>query len=253
MKKICIMLLINGVFARTLFCQTLIQQVEDIYNSFDSISYIENIILLYKVDLVVREQIMIDHNGSLGVMVSKPAYNNLDIMQRQYMIDSLMKNMSIRSKTLIEKRTNEFIFDIKDKSMYYVLNLQIDTCGQLDKRICLLPDTNNLPFSLFHLDKHSKNNFYVFVDSGTYVYHSSAYPTFSTQIGKNIPKVFKRILKKKPKYLLFCNELEGMNTILYILNDKIYVYRIIQMKEYELQDYINFRMSEIVKNNEGGR
>jgi len=29
-----------------------------------------------------------------------------------------------------------------------------------------------------------------------------------------------------------------MNTIMYVLNDKVYVYRIAQMREYELVDYI---------------
>lgn len=45
-------------------------------------------------------------------------------------------------------------------------------------------------------------------------------------------------MRKQPKYLLLCSELEGMNTILYMLNNKIYVYRIVQMQEYELSDYI---------------
>jgi len=45
-------------------------------------------------------------------------------------------------------------------------------------------------------------------------------------------------MRKKPQYLLYSSELEGMNTILYMLNDKIYVYRIIQMKEYELSEYL---------------
>jgi len=45
-------------------------------------------------------------------------------------------------------------------------------------------------------------------------------------------------MRKKPQCLLYSSELEGMNTILYMLNDKIYVYRIIQMKEYELSEYL---------------
>jgi len=45
-------------------------------------------------------------------------------------------------------------------------------------------------------------------------------------------------MKKRPKYLLFCYALDGMNTILYVLNDEIFVYRITEMEEYELNDYL---------------
>ena len=98
-------------------------------------------------------------------------------------------------------------------------------------------DTGKLPFNLFYLGKHSKNNFYVFVHNGEYAYGQDTYPTVSRPIGKNIRKVLRKIMRKQPKYLLFCPELEEMNTILYVLNDKIYVYRVAQMKEYELSDY----------------
>ena len=37
---------------------------------------------------------------------------------------------------------------------------------------------------------------------------------------------------------MYCYDLEQMNTILYMLNDKIYVYRISQLEEYEFNDYI---------------
>ena len=53
-----------------------------------------------------------------------------------------------------------------------------------------------------------------------------------------LAKIYKKILRKSPKYLLNCDSLEGGNTIWYVLNDEIYVYRIIQMKEYKLDDYV---------------
>lgn len=48
-------------------------------------------------------------------------------------------------------------------------------------------------------------------------------------------------MRKHPKYLLFCPDLEGMNTILYVIDNDVYVYRIIQMKKYKLDDYMKNR------------
>ena len=48
-------------------------------------------------------------------------------------------------------------------------------------------------------------------------------------------------MRKHPKYLLFCPDLEGMNTILYVIDNDVYVYRIIQMQVYKLDDYIKNR------------
>ena len=95
-----------------------------------------------------------------------------------------------------------------------------------------------LAFNLFYFDKNYKGDLYIYCgEDGEYWRSYSFYPTFSRVIAKNAPKAFRKIMRKKPKYLLLCDELEGMNTILYVLNDKIYVYRIVEMKEYELSDY----------------
>ena len=34
-------------------------------------------------------------------------------------------------------------------------------------------------------------------------------------------------MREHPKYLLFCPELEGMNTILYVINNEVFIYRIV--------------------------
>ena len=48
-------------------------------------------------------------------------------------------------------------------------------------------------------------------------------------------------MRKQPKYLLFCPELEGMNTILYVINNEVFIYRIVEMKKYKLDDYMKNR------------
>ena len=48
-------------------------------------------------------------------------------------------------------------------------------------------------------------------------------------------------MHKHPKYLLFCPDLEGMNTILYVIDNDVYIYRIAQMQKYKLEDYMKNR------------
>lgn len=227
MKKMFLFLLLSAMFVPVSDSQTLIQQIENAYNTLDSVSYIEDIILSYRGDWVIR------YKGYEERVDGLTELNYLDSIPRQkQIIDSLWENLTLRSKTTIEEQINEFSDIVRATTPVYILNLIPQ-----DKQT-LQVDTGKLPFNLFYLGKHSKNNFYVFVHNGEYTYYGhDTYPTFSRPIGKNIRKVLRKIMRKQPKYLLFCPELEGMNTILYVLNDKIYVYRVAQMKEYELSDY----------------
>jgi hypothetical protein len=222
----------------TLVGQTLIQQIDAVYSSLDATAYIEDIILSYREDLAVCEQIMINHGGDLDVIISRPTYHHLASIERQNMIDSLMRNMSLRSKTRIEERTDDFISAVKDKPVHYVLNLMFEKHEQPDQHSFFQPDTSKLNFNLILFDKRFKPQFYVFVVWGKFVEYHRFFPTFSKRAAKNVPKIYQKILRKNPQYLLNCDNLEGGNTILYALNDEIFVYRILQMKEYKLDDYI---------------
>ena len=48
-------------------------------------------------------------------------------------------------------------------------------------------------------------------------------------------------MRKQPKYLLFCPDLEGMNTILYVINNEVFIYRIVEMEKYKLDYYMKNR------------
>ena len=235
MKKIFIILLVNNLLVHTLIGQTLIEQIANSYNSLDPVSYIENIILSYKEDLVVCEQIMISHSGNLDVIVSRPTYHHLGSIQRQRIIDSLLINMSLSSKTRIDESTNNFISAVKGKPVHFVLNLMLE---KHDQHSLFLPDTSKIQFNLISFDKHFNPQFYVYVVLGKFVEYHEFFPTFSKQAAKNVPKIYRKILRKNPQYILKCDKLEGGNTIWYVLNNEIYVYRIIQMKEYGLNDYL---------------
>ncbi len=166
-------------------------------------------------------------------------YKNMDSLERQNAVYKIWENTGYSNiLQRNEERVNKLSSDLKGNPLYYVLNLIIDSCNNSDKQICLLPDTSDLPFHLFSFDKNLRVKFIVYVYEGRYSGTTDRYRSSSSKISKNAPRVFKKILKKRPKYLLCCDDLEGMNTILYELNDKIYVYRILQMKEYELNEYL---------------
>ena len=55
MKKMFLFLLLSAMFVPVSDSQTLIQQIENAYNTLDSVSYIEDIILSYRGDWVIRQ------------------------------------------------------------------------------------------------------------------------------------------------------------------------------------------------------
>ncbi|ATA89244.1 hypothetical protein CGC58_05605 [Capnocytophaga stomatis] len=254
----------------------MIQQIEEIYSKLDSVSYIENVILSYKENLFKENRkftdLMLEFRENYGEtdsiqrqnmfnnimkkhniaelrykeeLVNKKvwekiesafgkeiaiAYSNLDgSSQKQHIYDSIL---GVFYKTSMERNYSKFISLIKDKSVHYVLNLE------LKSRKMLQVDKSDLPFNLFCFDKNYKNDLYVYCENGKYSWQDNRYRTFSKQISKKFSKAFRKIMQKKPKYLLYCSELEGMNTILYVLNDKIFVYRITEMQEYKLEEYV---------------
>ena len=233
MRKIFILLLVESFLVHTSISQTLLEQIKNSYNLLDTVSYIENVILSYKVDFVVR--IKEPHIDSIIV---RPTYNHLDLIQRQKLIDSLMRDMSLDTKNFLNDRTADFIFEVKDKPIHFVLNLIFEKREHFSENSFFRPDTSNLSFNLVSFDKRLRPQFYVYIVEGKYVEYHSVFPTFIRQAGKNVRKIYKKILRKNPQYILDCHELEGGNTIWYVLNDKIYLYRIMQMKKYELDAYI---------------
>ena len=171
--------------------------------------------------------------------------NIKDSILRNFVMDSLTIAHSTNS---LKENYTQLIYQLETLPVHFVLNLEIDTCSLSDiGLIQLLPDMGPLPFNLFCFTKNYKGGLYIYCKNGTYSWQDSGYRTFSRQLGKNAPKVFRRIMRKRPDYLLYCSQLEGMNTILYMKNECIYVYRIIEMEEYELNEYLEKFKDRIVE------
>jgi hypothetical protein len=197
------------------------RQIDSAYQSVDTVAYLNKMILSFKNNMeeTAKEMEGFELSGSYKRMSD-------DSLHRYY-------------QHWVKERYDEFTIEINNSKPLYVLNLLLNKDSISKGRIILEVDTGKLNFNLFDFGKNFKGNLFVFVDDkGEYGGHDTNYITYAPKIGVNAPKVFRKIMRKQPKYLLYCTELDGMNTILYVLNDKIYVYRIIQMQEYELSDYI---------------
>ncbi|MBR6286231.1 MAG: hypothetical protein IKR18_04475 [Bacteroidaceae bacterium] len=221
MKRLFLTIIISSLFGGVLSAQTLVEQIERAYRTLDSTAYIDNVILSYAKLLDARTE-----------RTRETYFQKIHTNGVTFGIDSVyVDNMYYRHKASDVQKVKEFENDVKSETPLYVLNLKIK-----DKHT-LQVDTGKLNFNLFYFDKKYKGRLYVYCNNGEYSWQDSRYISFSRKLGRNAPKVFWRIMHKHPKCLLYCPDLD-MNTVFYVLDDTVYVYKIIQLKEYTLDEYL---------------
>ena len=164
-----------------------------------------------------------------------PDSDSMKVAQWFNRADSMYLKYLQKNKILNEPDIRHFENEVKSGTPLYVLNLKLK-----DKQT-LQVDTGRLAFNLFYFDKRCKGRLYVYCDNGEYSWNDGRFRTFSRPLGRNAPIVFRRIMRKQPKYLLSCPDLEGMNTILFVINNEVFIYRIVEMEKYKLDDYIKNR------------
>ena len=248
MKRICVVFLFLNIFSNSSLCgQTLVDQIKNAYNSLDTVLYINNLIVSYEETYMEAQE----EWDNFELELKGFDYVNMDSIQRKNILDSLNEVYRKQTDSLNNYRLDKYKIKIKSKeeerenavkkisdkvksgTPVFVLNLETN------EELELQPDTNKLPFNLFYFDKEYKGNLFVYCEEGQCGGGCETdYMSFAPKLTKNAPGVFRKIMLKQPQYLLRCDEMEGMNTILYMLDDKIYVYRIIQKEEYGLDEYI---------------
>ena len=231
MKRVYLIFIMSSLVFCMSNAQTLIEQIERAYSALDSTSYIDNIVLSYSKSLEKGHK----ETFKLLVDMCSSGVDSLDVAQKQHIADSVYLEYFKDEKKLDAQKTKSFESEIKSKTPLYVLNLKLK-----DKQT-LQVDTGRLAFNLFYFDKRCKGRLYVYCDDGEYSWNDGRYRTFSRPLGRNAPIVFRRIMRKQPKYLLFCPDLEGMNTILYVINNEVFIYRIVEMEKYKLDYYMKNR------------
>ena len=228
MKRVYLIFIMSSLFFCISNAQTLIEQIERAYSALDSASYINKIVLSYAKWLERNEE-------ETYKLLYSPDSDSMKVAQWFNRTDSMYLKYLQKNKILNEPDIRHFENEVKSGTPLYVLNLKLK-----DKQT-LQVDTGRLAFNLFYFDKRCKGRLYVYCDDGEYSGIDSRYRTFSRPLGRNAPKVFRKIMRKQPKYLLFCPELEGMNTILYVINNEVFIYRIVEMEKYKLDDYMKNR------------
>ncbi len=208
--------------------QTLIEQIERAYSALDSASYINKIVLSYAKWLEKNEE-------ETYKLLYAPDSDSMKVAQWFNRADSMYLKYLQKHKILNEPAIRHFENEVKSGTPLYVLNLKLK-----DKQT-LQVDTGRLAFNLFYFDKRCKGRLYVYCYDGKYGWHEDGYRTFSRPLVRNAPIVFRKIMRKQPKYLLFCPDLEGMNTILYVINNEVFIYRIVEMEKYKLDYYMKNR------------
>ena len=231
MKRVYLIFIMSSLFSSISKAQTLIEQIERTYSALDSTSYIDNIVLSYSKSLEKEHE----ETFKSFVDMCSSGVDSSDIVQKQHIADSIYLRYFKDDKTWNDQEVKKFANEVRAGTPLYVLNLKLK-----DKQT-LQVDTSRLAFNLFYFDKRCKGRLYVYCDDGEYSGLDSRYRTFSRRLGRNAPKVFRKIMRKHPKYLLFCPELEGMNTILYVINNEVFIYRIVEMEKYKLDDYMKNR------------
>ena len=231
MKRVYLIFIMNSLIFCISNAQTLIEQVERAYSALDSTSYIDNIVLSYSKSLEKEHE----ETFKSFVDICSSGVDSSDIVQKQHIADSIYLRYFKDDKTWNDQEVKKIANEVRAGTPLYVLNLKLK-----DKQT-LQVDTSRLAFNLFYFDKRCKGRLYVYCDDGEYSGLDSRYRIFSRRLGRNAPKVFRKIMRKHPKYLLFCPELEGMNTILYVINNEVFIYRIVEMEKYKLDDYMKNR------------
>ncbi|WP_210401292.1 hypothetical protein [Prevotella sp. HMSC073D09] len=231
MKRIYLIFIMSCLFSSISKAQTLIEQIERAYSALDSTSFIDNIVLSYSKSLEKEHE----ETFKSFVDICSSGVDSSDVVQKQHIADSIYLRYFKDDKTWNDQEVKKFANEVRAGTPLYVLNLKLK-----DKQ-ALQVDTSRLAFNLFYFDKRCKGRLYVYCDDGEYSGLDSRYRTFSRPLGRNAPKVFRKIMRKRPKYLLFCPELEGMNTILYVINNEVFLYRIVEMEKYKLDDYMKNR------------
>lgn len=183
--------------------------------------------------------------------VQVQAQSDLELIEEKYhQLDSLdylnnLREAVVRSSIHaygepdfeeIDREYDAIMNGIKGQNIRFVLNIDIDTT-KLHTNNYLLAEDFGYDFNIYGHDRKFNPTYYIFFREGRLDIFGDVYPTFSRRFARKIKIALRRILKKGPKYMLHCQHLP--NTVLYVNDDRIFVYRVLQDEEYELNDYVD--------------
>lgn len=198
-KKFIIIFLLPCCITNQIHSQSIINQIETFYFQLDSVSYLKSL--------------------------------------ENAIIESVIRDFQEPLESHIQWKYNQIKNGIADKNIKFVLNIEIDiTKLESDTYDYIKIDTSRYNFNVYCFNKRNFPVYYIFFLEGELDFNGDFFPTFSKSYSKQIKLGFRNVLKKQPQYILNCYSLP--NTILYVLNEKIFVYRVKQKDEYEFSVYM---------------
>lgn len=127
-----------------------------------------------------------------------------------------------------------------DRTLILKVNLNWDEYVA-DRIIGFNPSNDKYPFDIYLFDKKKVRYFILMDESGIFDINER-YVTLAKGYHRKISKALKRIMSINPDYILDWNYL---GSYLYIKNDVMYVYSIVDNRSFLLTDYIKNNYNEL--------
>lgn len=247
--------LASMVFICVLKSQTLLEEINHAYNRIDSANYlgqiketyVQNLKRTYNTNVLeYNESLVKKWEDILAEQVRSVCFANSihDSITRQQLKDSLSKT---HSNILADKYYTNFILNIKQNSIYsieYVLKLNL----KADYTLAI--DTGKYKFNIYYIDAFFRPRNYIFVGScddflnDCYIEQTTYYPAYNKKTAHHAPIAIRKILHKHPQHLLYCSDL-GPRYVLYLQDNKFFIYDISKKKEYKFEEFVATKSSSV--------
>jgi hypothetical protein len=126
-----------------------------------------------------------------------------------------------------------------NKKEVFLLNIDVDS-AHLNTNDYVRVDTNEYRFSVVFLNTKKD------IEDDLCFQNNESYPFFIDYTGftyaKKLFRGYKKVFKRNPMYILYCSGLHQV--ILYVFDERIFVYQVMTEKTYELREYLQVLKQE---------
>lgn len=178
--------------------------------------------------------------GQANLSLIQGKYEELDSIQYLKGLDEAVFQSVVRDfgeplENHIKQRTNSIRNGVNGQTIRFVLNVDIDTTKLYTDSYLVIEDFK-FNFNIYCYNNKLNPTYYVFFVDNQLDIYGTIYPTYSKRYAKHVKFAIRQIIGKNPQYLLECAHLS--NTILYVKDNNIFVYRVLQKEIYQLDDYV---------------
>lgn len=204
---------------------SLVAQIKEQYAFLDKKSYCRNLIERYKSEQQLKSAILNSGSDAEVVNAFNFGYKAADSDFIHFVADGIRRTWRSNPEFYVWN-TQDFERLIATPNPHYVLRLNVKD-GQIKI------DSSTLKFNIFWIDGNDIRSYKSIIVLDGQIYTEDCPWAFI--LNRVRRRAAKHISRRKPTYILSC---EGIGGVMYMLNDKIYVYDIATNSDYELDDFI---------------